>query len=159
MRERARDLDPNLPVTLSSMDLLLSEAQWQPRFLAQLALGFATGALMVSGIGVYGAAAARAVRRRREFAVRLAVGARPGAIVRLVLSRGLKVAATGIAIGLPGTWAASRIVSSLLFETSPNDAAALGAAVSVLVMLVVAGSLVPAIGASRIDPISVLKSE
>lgn len=159
IRDRVRQLEPDLPIETQSMDRLMADAQWQPRFLAQLAVVFSGGAIAIAAVGIYGVAAARALRRRREFAVRLAVGATPGAIARLVVSRGLRVALIGTSIGLFGARAVADALRYLLFETDPAEPLAMAGTVVVLAGVAIAGSTLPALAASRIDPIAVLKAE
>lgn len=159
LRERVRRMDPDLPVETKSMAQLMSDAPWQPRFLAQLALAFAAGAVAVAAVGIYGVAAARTLRRRRELAVRLAVGATPAAVARLVIGRGLRVAMAGTSVGLAGAWVTARSLQHLLFDTPPGEPLAMAGAVVVLAGVAIAGSTLPAIVASRIDPATVLKAE
>lgn len=159
LRARIRQLDPDLPASVVSLDERIAESRWQPEFFLRLAIAFSLAALLVAGVGVYGAAAYRATRRRREIAVRIAVGATRTEVARLVLRRGMAAAVVGAIGGLAGAFLAARSVTTMLYETPPTDPAVLVGATLVLAGLVIVASLVPAIRASRLDPMTVLKSE
>lgn len=159
LRARIRQLDPDLPASVVALDERIAESRWQPEFFVRLAIAFSLAALLVAGVGVYGAAAYRVTRRRREIAVRIAVGATRTQVTSLVLKRGFAMAVVGAIGGLIAGSMAARSMSAMLFETKPTDPAVLVGATLILAGLVIAGSLVPAVRAGRVDPMTVLKSE
>jgi ABC-type antimicrobial peptide transport system permease subunit len=98
-------------------------------------------------------------RRTREIGIRLALGARPAQVRRLVSAQALAVCAVGVAVGLAGAVALTRVLGALLFETSPTDPAALLGATLLLLGVAAVSSWVPTGGAARVDPASVLRAE
>jgi putative ABC transport system permease protein len=130
----------------------------QRRFQLDLALGFALAALALAAVGVYGAMAFSVVQRRRELAVRAALGAQRRHISRLVLARGLRLSALGISFGLAGALVLSRFLSSLLYGVGERDPLAFAAASATLAIVAVAANLLPARAAARVDPMTVLRS-
>lgn len=129
------------------------------RFAAGLVGSFAAVALALAAVGIYGVTALAVSRRRRELAVRLALGARPGAILGLLLRWLGALFAAGIALGLGGVVAAGRAVAGLLYGVRPTDAATVGGVVALLALVALAAALRPAWGAARMAPSAVLKSE
>ena len=116
-------------------------------------------ALLLATMGLFAVMAYAVAQRRREFGVRIALGAAPDALLRLVLRRGLALAAIGIAIGLGASWGATRFLASVLYETSPYDPATYA---GVAIMLLVAGAVacwLPARRAAKVDPIAALRAE
>jgi putative ABC transport system permease protein len=129
------------------------------RFAAGLIGTFAAVALLLAAVGIYGVTALAVSHRQREFAIRLALGARPAAVTTLVLRwMGLLVAA-GVVIGLAAAWAAGRTVTSLLYGVRPMDETTLAAAVLGLALVALGASLFPALWAGQTDPAPVLKRE
>jgi putative ABC transport system permease protein len=121
--------------------------------------GFALLALALGAVGVYGVMAHLVTQRTREIGIRIALGAVPREILRLVLSQGVGLAVVGIAVGLLGALAASRLLTRLLFETEPTDLATFAGTAAALAVVAVAASLVPAVRAVRTDPVDALRSE
>jgi predicted permease len=137
----------------------LGEETGERRFDTFLVGSFAIAALFLSAIGIYGLLHHAVVQRTNEIGVRVALGARPGTVMALVLRQGLTLAAIGAAVGLVGALFVSRLLSKLLFEVAPTDPLTFG--ISVLVLLAVAGVAcgVPSRRASRIDPILALRQD
>ena len=131
----------------------------RPRFLLRLATIFAIVATLLAAVGVYGTTAYWVTRRQRELGVRMALGSSPGGLVRLVLGRGLRIAAWAGALGLGGALLIGGVLESMLFETAPHDPLVLAGTVGTLAVLVLAACAVPALRASRVDPVRVLRSE
>jgi ABC-type antimicrobial peptide transport system permease subunit len=127
------------------------------RGLAWLATAFAVLAAMLSLVGLYGVMSYRVARRTREFGIRLAIGARPGAVLRGVLGESLWLAAAGIGVGLIGTWFATDLVSTFLYGLSPRDPLTLVSVSVGLVLTAVAATYLPARRAARIDPLRALR--
>jgi macrolide transport system ATP-binding/permease protein len=126
---------------------------------ARLCTGFAILALVIASIGLYGTTSYGVARRTGEIAIRMALGAQRGVVVRMILGQVLIFAALGMAIGLPAALGASRLVQSFLFGIKAYDPLALTSAVGILLGAVMLAGYVPARKASRIDPIIALRDE
>jgi predicted permease len=160
IRQEIRALDPSLPVAnVRTMDQVVSATMSSSRFTGLLLSTFAAIALALSAIGIYGVLSYVVSRRTREIGIRVAIGAGRGAVLRMVLSAGLTLAAGGVAAGLLLAFPAARLLRGLLHGVTPADPATF-AAVS-LGLLAIAGlaSALPAWRASRVDPVVALKSE
>ena len=153
-------LDPNLPVTgVQRMDEVVSASVGQPRLLSALSGLFGALAGLLAMVGVYGVTAYNVRRQRREYGIRLALGADPGAVQRLIVRRGVVVAAAGIALGCTAGLLLTRVMASMLNDVRPTDPAVF-AGNAVLVMLVaVAACYLPARWAGRVDPALVLRND
>ena len=160
VRESVRELDPLLPVSNARvLDDVLAASVAVRRFLLQVTAGFAISGLALVCLGVFGTVSQRAVRRRREFAIRLALGATRGRIVRHVCAQGLRPVAAGLAAGLIASLATARLIESLLFGVAAVDPVVLaGVALAVLGLGAVA-CLVPAARALRAAPARMLQAE
>jgi ABC-type antimicrobial peptide transport system permease subunit len=134
------------------MDQLLGEAVQMDRFSMLLVTLFAVGGLITAAGGVYALLAYTVVQRRREIALRMALGASPQRVARSIVVESLVLAAAGGTIGLAGAVAASRFARTLLFGVAPQDPITLLTAVVVLLVVVTAASWLPARRASLIDP-------
>lgn len=159
VKSRVRAMDPDLPVVAGAMGERLQESAWHARFFSRLALAFTLVAAVIGAIGVYGTAAFWVTRRHRELAVRAAIGASRGHLMRLVLRRGLVAGALGLLVGLGISLKGAGVIEAMLFATSPTDPIALTGVAAALAGLLVAGCLVPALRAARSDPAEVLRSE
>jgi ABC-type antimicrobial peptide transport system permease subunit len=137
----------------------LRRAQAETRSLSSLTQVFGLAALAVAALGIYGAQAFAVAERRREFGVRLALGATPSRIGRDVMRDALMTAAGGVAAGLAMAVAAARGVRTLLFETPATDAATYAAAAAALATVAMVAAYVPARRAMRADPATVLRAE
>jgi putative ABC transport system permease protein len=151
-------IDKTLPVAnMQPLTQLVSEAAAQPR-LTMLIFGlFASAALALAAIGVYGVVAYSVAQRTREIGVRMALGAQPGRIVSGVLRHGLTLAVIGIAIGVAGAYALARFITAILYGTEPTDAVTYGAVAVLLTMCATFASLVPARRAAKVDPVTALR--
>ena len=130
------------------------------RWLQTVLLGsFAAIALILASIGVYGVIAYAVGQRRREFGIRLALGARRGEIVRLVLRRGVVLFTSGAAIGLLAAAASARVLSTLLFNVTAFDPLSFGVATLVMLAVAVAACGLPARRAAGVDPSLALRAE
>ena len=154
-----RAVDPNQPVSdIRPLDAVVSRSLFAPR-VASAALGlFATLALLLAAIGVYGVVAYGVSQRRSEFGVRLALGAEPKDVVRLVVSQSMTMVLGGILVGALLAVPLSSALRSLLFGVGPGDPLTLAAVVIVLVAAGVLASYVPARSGTRVDPVETLRT-
>ena len=160
LRRAVASVDSALPIyDVLTLDDRIAGALSRPRFNAALVSGFAGVALLIAALGVYGMLSYSVSCRRREIGVRLAIGAAPPRIVRVILAEGLRLAIAGVLIGLVGALAAGRLTRSLVVDASPSDPRIL--AIVAVVMLAVAclAAFLPARRASAVDPIVVLRHE
>lgn len=160
VREALHTLDPAQPIyNVQSMDQVLQESVAQPRFRAFLIGLFAALALVLASIGLYGVVAYSVSQRTAELGIRVAVGARPADIVKLVVFRAAGLAAMGLVIGIGASLVGSRLLSGFLFEVSPSDPFTLGVASIVILAVALTASLVPALRAAKVDPVVALRAE
>ena len=160
MRQAMAHLDPHLPIYgVGSLHQMLGLV-FLPMHAAAIALGaFGVLAIMLSITGIYGLAAYTVSRRVREIGIRIAIGARPSQILRLVFGRTCILAATGAAAGLVLGVAGSRLLASIVYQASSRDPVVVGAAVLSMAIVSVAAALGPARRALRIDPVQALRQE
>jgi putative ABC transport system permease protein len=160
IRAAVRAIDAGQPVSdVITMRQVVDDALGGPRFAARLFSAFAVVAVLLAALGLYGLLAYSVTRRTREIGVRVALGARPVDVSRLVLGEGMALAVLGIAIGLAAAAAAARLLRSLLYGVEPLDAVTF-AAVPLLLAAVAAGAcLLPARRARRVDPVEALRAE
>jgi ABC-type antimicrobial peptide transport system permease subunit len=148
---------PDLTVSFRPLDEYISAALSQERLIALLSGFFGLLALLLASLGLYGVTAYSVVRRRTELGIRMALGASPGAVVRLVLSRTGALVLGGILVGGVVSWWASRYVSSLLFGLAPTDPATIAGAMLLLAAVGAVAGWLPARRAAGIDPVEVLR--
>ena len=160
VRAVIRRIEPHAMFTdIRTLSYIAEESAAVNRLATGLLAGFALLALLLAAIGVYGVMSYRVRRRRRELGTRLALGARPRDITRLVLLQAAALAATGIAIGTAAAVAFARTLSSVLFGVTPWDPATLASAAGLIAVSTLAASYLPARRAGRVDPVSVLSAE
>jgi putative ABC transport system permease protein len=160
LRATVRSIDPQLPLAhLQTMTETVSEIEAPRRFNTVVLSMFAASAVLLAVLGVYSVMAFSVALRIQEMAIRMALGSQRSGILRLVLISGLKLAALGCAIGILGALAASRLLESFLFGTSPFDPLVLAAATGLLMVLVIAASLPLALRAASINPVEALRGE
>lgn len=118
---------------------------------------FASVALALGAVGIYGVVAYSVLRRSREIGVRMALGARRSAVLRMVLGEGARLAGIGLAVGLASAFASSRLLASMLYGVKPNDPAVLVGVPIVLGVTALAATFIPARRASRVDPLIAMR--
>jgi putative ABC transport system permease protein len=160
LRREMSAIDPNSAgLTAMALSDYISAAWFGPR-LASLFLGvLGVIALLLAGVGLYGVMAYSVSQRTREIGIRIALGADPGGVLRLVMRRGLLLAFSGIAAGLVIALAAAPLIAPLLYHVSPADPASIAGAALFLTVVAVIASLIPALRATRVDPILALHEE
>ena len=155
-----RTLDPEQPVyDVSTMDDVLARSTSERRLNMAIIAGFALSALLLAGVGLYGVIAYGVTQRLREFGVRMALGARPSDVSRMVLRRGSMLAVLGAVLGFGGAIALLRAMRSLLYGVSAFDPLTLVVAAGLLLSVALAASYFPARRAARVDPAYALRSE
>ena len=160
VRQIVRAADPEQPISdVRSMGEVLARDTASRRAQLQVLGVFAVVAVLLSGVGIYGLLAYTVSQRSQEIGVRLALGADPSHVGRMILADGMRLALFGIAPGVLGAYAAARGMSALLFGVAPGDPATFATAVAVTLLMAFAGTLVPALKAVRIAPMSVLRAE
>ncbi|MDB6170654.1 MAG: Duplicated orphan permease [Verrucomicrobia bacterium] len=153
-------VDPGLPVAeVQPYAELLAQGVADRRFATTLLGAFAGLALVLAGMGIYSVIAYGVAQRTQEFGIRLALGAAPGDVVRLVMSEGLKLAALGLALGLLAALALTRLMQAQLFEVSANDPAVIGGVALFLCSVCALACYVPARRATKVDPMTALRAE
>ena len=153
-------LDPNLPVEgLRSMDQQIRQNIGVDRVITILSAAFAIVATLLAAIGLYGVLAYTVAQRTREIGLRMALGAREGDVVRMVLRRGAWMAAAGIALGLAGAAALGRALSGFLYGLSGTDPPTYVGIAVLLVGVTLLASWIPALRAARVDPLKALRAE
>jgi putative ABC transport system permease protein len=160
IRRQLRDLNRGAAlIRVQTMEDLLVERVGGTRLVAGAMGGFAALALLLAGVGLYGAMAQWVAQRRRELGVRVALGATGSQVVGLVLGRGLVLSVAGAAGGLAIAAAVTRTMAALLFGVSPRDPAVFAGVPVLVVLVALAACYLPARRASRVDPIEALRSE
>jgi putative ABC transport system permease protein len=158
VRQIVRAIDPSLPaysmVTLASV---VSDSVAQRRFSMLLLAGFAAIAVFLAGIGLYGVVAYTVSLRTQEIGVRMAIGAQPGDVLRMVVGDGMRLALIGVAAGIVGALALGRFISSLLFEVTAFDPVSYAAPAMLLLAIAALACYVPARRAMGVDPLTALR--
>jgi putative ABC transport system permease protein len=152
--------DANLPVTqVATLDDLISDSVSPRRFSAALIGIFSGIALLLAAVGIYGVMSYAVGQRTQEIGIRVALGAQPGDVWKLMIGLGARLALAGIAVGLAGAFALTRYLSSLLFDVKPTDPLTFLSVAVLLAMVALAACYVPARRAVRVDPIVALRYE
>ena len=142
-----------------SLPEMVAEVVQQPRLRTRLLAALATLSLLLASIGIYGVMAQSVIQRTQEIGIRMALGARAADVVRMMVGQGLRLAVAGIAAGVLGAMAMTRIIASLLYDVKPTDIATFVAAALVSLIAVLLAALIPARAAARVDPMIALRQE
>jgi putative ABC transport system permease protein len=160
VRKQIQLIDPDLAVSgVQSLDHLVSDSVGQPRLLTALVGAFAAFALLLAAIGIYGVMAYSVSHRMREMGIRVALGAAPRDIVRLVVGQGMRLVLAGILIGFVASLWLTKFLASQLFGTQPKDPATFALVALGLAFVALAACLIPARRAMRVDPMVALRCE
>ena len=160
VRQIIRSADAEQPVSDVRTMTDIVEDQTASRAAQIRVLGaFAAIAFLLAGVGIHGLLSFAVSRRTQEIGVRIALGARPGEIVRMIVRQGALLAGAGVLPGVVLAYAAGRAMEGLLASVRPGDAATFASAIGLCVLMTVLGSFVPALRAVRIDPIQAIRSE
>jgi putative ABC transport system permease protein len=155
-----QSVDPDLPLErIQTMEQVVSLTLAGDRWITVLYSGFGFAALLLAILGVYGVMSYSVAQRTHEIGIRMALGAERADVLRLVLGEGLLLAGAGVAAGLVGAIALTRLMRSSLFGVSPTDPVTFAIVAILLVGVAVVGCLVPAQRAMRVDPLTALRHE
>jgi putative ABC transport system permease protein len=158
MRAAVTAVDPDQPIeSVMTMDTRIGEIVAEPRFRSQLVLVFSSLALILAAIGIYGVLAYSVTERTRELGIRIALGATPVEVVRLVLANSARLAIPGLLIGVAVALVGSRLLASFLFQVHSTDPLTFVGASLVLLAVALGAGYLPARRASRIDPLVTIK--
>jgi len=150
---------PDAPVEVRALSEQVNAAMVQERMMATLASGFGALALMLACLGLYGLLDYTVTRRTKEMGIRMALGARPGRLIRMVVRGAVQLVVLGIALGLPAAWATSQWVKSMLFGLTPGDPATIAGSALLLAIAALLAAYVPARRAANVDPMVALRYE
>jgi predicted permease len=160
VRRVVAEVEPAIPLDdVKSLSNIIDQTFATRRLTKLLLGGFALVALLLAAVGIYGVMSLHVANRSREFGIRLAIGADPRALVRLVLGEGAVLAALGVVLGIAGAVALTRSLASLLYDVSPTDPSVLLALPLLLAAIALAACYVPARRAARSDPLSALRAD
>jgi putative ABC transport system permease protein len=156
-RRTMLDVDPNLPVSVSTFESIVqvSSLQWSIGSVALSVLGAAS--LLLASLGIYGVISFAVAQRRRDIGLRMALGATRSQVRNLFVSEGFKLGVAGLLVGIALSFGVGQAIASLLFGVSPFDPVTLVGALVLFLLVAVAASYLPAVRASRVDPLSVLR--
>ncbi|HKY05931.1 MAG TPA: FtsX-like permease family protein, partial [Blastocatellia bacterium] len=160
VRKAISSVDSNLTAaSLRTMDDLVSESVSQPRFNATLLSIFAGLALVLASVGIYGVISYTVAQRTREIGIRMALGARPSDVLRLVLTKGMRLVLAGVVIGLAGAFVLTRVLESMLFGVTTTDPATYLIVTLLLAFVALVACYTPARRATKVDPMVALRYE
>jgi hypothetical protein len=158
VRKMIGSIDPNLPVTrIEPLNDAIAKVYAPERIASYVTCLFSGAALFLCAVGLYGVLAYAVAQRTREIGIRIAVGARSANILQLVVRQGLKLTGIGLVIGIVAALALARVMSSMLYGVSADDPISLLVAILVLSVAALLACLLPALRATRIDPIAALR--
>jgi putative ABC transport system permease protein len=160
IRQEVQSLDPNIPVfSVRTMDEVIARSMAERRFALQLLGVFATVALLLAAIGIYGVMAYSFSQRTHEIGIRIALGAQHMDILRLAVGEGMQLVVIGLAFGLVGAAVLTRFIRTMLFDVSPADPITFAAISAVLAGVAFLACYIPARRATRVDPLVALREE
>lgn len=160
IRAEIKKLDPAQSISaVRTMDQVLDTATVQPRFQATVIGGFAAMALLISMVGLYGVIAYSVVQRTHEIGIRMALGASRTQVMGMVVRQGLQLSAAGIGVGILASFALTRVIRTFLYDTSPTDPLTFLGISALVVLTALLAAYIPALRATRVDPMVALRYE
>jgi putative ABC transport system permease protein len=160
VRQELRQVDSQLPIyDVKTMDQVLYTVTARPRFLTFLLVVFASVAVLLAAIGIYGIMSYTVAQGTREIGIRSALGAQRRDLLTMVLSKGLKLTLIGIALGVAGAFGLTRLMSNLLFGVSATDPLTFAGVTALLVLVALLATYIPARRATKVDPLVALRYE
>jgi len=159
MREVVRGLDPRLPLKFRTVDEIFASSLDRQRFSLVIFSVFGVAALLLAAMGIYGVTSYAVAQRTQEIGIRMALGAQVRDVLKLVLRSAMSLVLIGAVLGLAGAYAATRVMSSLLFGVTPTDLVTFVAVPLLLFVVALLASLVPARRATKVDPLVALRYE
>ena len=160
LRQQVQAVDPNLPVfDVKSLEEIVSDSLVQRRFGMQMLGLFGFVALLLAAIGIYGVMSYAVTQRTREMGIRLALGAQPRDVRKLVVRQGVTLAVVGVLIGLAGSFALTRLMANLLFGVRATDPLTFALIAVLLTVVALVACYLPARRATKVDPLEVLRYE
>jgi putative ABC transport system permease protein len=158
LRAAVAALDPSLPVAnVNTMESLVADSLALPRLLSNLMAAFAVAALLMAAIGIYGLMSYSVSERTREFGIRAALGAGAGDVLRLVMGQAAWLTAVALGVGAAAAYGVGRLIGSLLFGVTANDAATFAGTALLLALVSLAAGVLPARRATRVNPVIALR--
>jgi predicted permease len=159
LRETVQRLDSDVPIRVVLHQTVVDDALATRRFVMLLLGGFSVVGLLLAGVGIYGVVAYSVARRTREMGIRVALGADPASVGRMVMRSALRLVGGGIVVGIVGAILSSRLLQSLLYEVQPGDPLTLVGVTAILALTAVAASWFPARAGTRTDPMVTMRAE
>jgi len=151
---------PEMPLAeLKTMDRVVSDSLEQRRFSMLLLALFASVALLLAAVGLYGAVAYAVSQRTRELAIRMALGALPRQVVRMILGQALRITLAGLACGIAAALGLTHLIAGLLYGVAPTDPVTFAAIAALLAAVALLAAAAPARRATRVDPLAALRDE
>lgn len=160
VKTAVREMDANLPITqVATMREVIAQAIWQPCLYSILFAAFAVVALLLACVGIYGVMSYAVAARTNELGIRMALGAQPHEVLRLVIGQGASLALSGVGLGLLGAWLLTRLMKTLLFGISATDPLTFGSVALLLTVAALSACWIPARRATKVDPLIALRCE
>jgi putative ABC transport system permease protein len=160
VRAIVHEQDPQLAVAdIRTMDQVISDSVAERRLTMVILVVFASSALVLAAVGIYGVIAYSVTQRTQEIGIRMALGAQRSHVLRMVVGQAMLLACVGIALGAAGAFALTRLMANLLYGVRPSDPVTFAAVAAVLAAVALLASVLPGRRATRVDPVVALRTE